>query len=109
LIDRLNADLEDAWEGNFPSIFIEEWTTGSIRYSPASPQFKNIPSKLLDIFSISANAREAIFSGPIRSFLHLIFERSILAFQSLSFLTGSGQPMHQDCAFVEVSSPMEFA
>jgi ectoine hydroxylase-related dioxygenase (phytanoyl-CoA dioxygenase family) len=40
-------------------------------------------------------------------FIKLIFERPVLAHQSLFFFKGSQQPIHQDTAFVRISSPME--
>jgi ectoine hydroxylase-related dioxygenase (phytanoyl-CoA dioxygenase family) len=36
-----------------------------------------------------------------------LFERPILAFQTLTFIYGSQQPLHQDSAYVRVSSPLE--
>lgn len=38
-----------------------------------------------------------------------MFERPAVGFQSLYFRWGSQQAVHQDTAFVKVSSPMEFA
>ena len=77
--------------------------------SPARPELKLQPTKLLDFYVFSEAARQAIFADPIRNFLKLIFERPAMAFQSLYFTTGSHQPMHQDTAYVVVSSALEFA
>src|SRR2546429_9350110 len=48
-----------------------------------------------------------VFAAAAMCFIKLIFERPVLAHQSLFFFKGSQQPIHQDTAFVRVSSPME--
>jgi phytanoyl-CoA hydroxylase len=109
VIDRVLEDTERVWTGAHPSIFVEHFVNGQIQFSPARPDLRMALGKLLDLYAVSEAAREAVFSGPIRNFLRLIFERAPLAFQSLSFMAGSGQPIHQDTAYVVVSSPIEFA
>jgi phytanoyl-CoA hydroxylase len=109
VVDRVIEDTESAWRGAHPSIYVEHFVKGQIRFSPACPELRNALGKLLDIYSVSQAAREAIFAKPIRNFLRLIFERPTLAFQSLSFMAGGGQPIHQDSAYVVVSSTMELA
>ena len=109
VIDRVLDDTERVWAGAHPSVFVEHFVNGQIQLSPARPDLRTAPGKLLDLYAVSEAARDAIFSGPIRRFLRLIFERPPLAFQSLSFMAGTGQPIHQDTAYVVVSSPMEFA
>jgi len=109
VIDRVVLDTELAWSGTFPSIFVEHFVNGQIMFSPARPELRNAFGKMLDLYAVSQAARDAIFADPIRKFLNLVFKRPALAFQSLSFMAGTGQPIHQDTAYVVVSSPMEFA
>lgn len=109
VIDQLNRDIEVAWEGHNPEIHVEHWVDHVLHVSPVSPDLKHQTTKLLDFYVFSEAARQSIFADPIRNFLKLIFERPAMAFQSLYFITGSHQPMHQDTAYVVVSSAIEFA
>jgi phytanoyl-CoA hydroxylase len=65
--------------------------------------------RLIDYYVNSSLAREAIFSPAIARILQLIFERQVMAFQSLSFNVGSQQAIHQDGAYVVLSEPVQFA
>ncbi|MFN2624275.1 MAG: phytanoyl-CoA dioxygenase family protein, partial [Chthoniobacterales bacterium] len=58
---------------------------------------------------VSDPIRDLIFAPKVLSFLHLIFERRVLASQSLGFWRGSAQEGHQDSAYVNYSLPMQFA
>ena len=107
MIDRLNEDTEKAWEGHFPSLHIEYWDQNVMYVVPANPKDKWRSAKLLDLYSVSQITLEVVISPAIRDFLKVIFGRSPMAFQSLSFLRGTEQPIHQDTAYVVVSSPME--
>src|SRR5262245_2518601 len=94
VIDRVIEDTESAWKGVFPSIMLEHFVKGQITFSPACPELRTALGKLLDLYSVSEAAREAVFAQPIRDFLKLVFDRPPLAFQSLSFMAGTGQPIH---------------
>lgn len=110
LIDRLDREVERIWEGvDGRRIFVEFWEGDEKTIQPAGPRFKDKRVKLLDLFAHSQTARHIIFSEQIVRFLTLVFERPALAFQSLYFRWGSKQDIHQDTAFVKVSSPLEFA
>ena len=109
VVDLVNSDVERAWRGELPSLRIEHWENNARHVVPIKPEIRDKPHKLLDIYSASEAARRAIFSQPIFDFLALVFERPPMAFQSLSFMRGIGQPIHKDTAYVVVRSPMEFA
>jgi phytanoyl-CoA hydroxylase len=109
VIDRVVLDTELAWSGKFPSIFVEHFVNNQLTFSPACPKLRNAFGKMLDLYAVSQATRDAIFADPLRKFLNLVFKRPALAFQSLSFMAGTGQPIHQDTAYVVVNSPMEFA
>jgi len=102
-IDAINAEIERAWERSDKSYKLE---IGAV-YHDLRPELRRQPYKLLDLYARSVAAREAAFAPQVQRFLELVFERDPLLFQSLSFETGSGQPMHQDTAYVVVSSPVE--
>ena len=109
-IDRLDETVEQIWNGTGPArAFVEAWESGKMYTVPASAKFRDRRVKLLDLYACSPVAREIVFAAPILRFLALIFERPVVAFQSLYFRWGSQQDIHQDAAFVRVSSPMEFA
>jgi phytanoyl-CoA hydroxylase len=65
--------------------------------------------RLIDFYANSKTARDVQFNSAIRQFLNLIFERPPLAFQSLTFIHGSQQGIHQDTAYVAVDQPLKFA
>lgn len=109
VIDQVNADVERAWRGEIPGTWVEHWVDHKLLVEPAGPEVRDKPNKLLDLFAGSVSARQAMFALPILEFLSLVFDRPPMAFQGLSFLRGSGQPMHQDTAYVVLDSPMELA
>jgi hypothetical protein len=107
-IDRLEADVERVWSGTSPErCFVEFWEDGAVLH-PAGPRLKDKRAKLLDLHQHFESAREVIFAEDVLRFTSLVLERPTLAFQSLYFRWGSRQDIHQDTAFVKVSSPLEF-
>ncbi|HVQ39678.1 MAG TPA: phytanoyl-CoA dioxygenase family protein [Pyrinomonadaceae bacterium] len=109
-IDWLDEEVEQIWTGRAPvESFVEFWNNGVQTIEPAGPSFVDKRVKLLDLYVHSQTARQIIFSSPMIRFLTLVFERPLVAFQSLYFRWGSQQDIHQDSAFVRVSSPLEFA
>jgi phytanoyl-CoA hydroxylase len=109
LIDDLDADVEKIWRGTSPyRCFVEFSSMEGGVIHPAGPEFKDKRAKVLDAYLHLESARRVIFSPGILRFISLLFERPILAFQSLYFRWGSRQAIHQDTAFVKVSSPLEF-
>jgi len=107
-IDALTKELELTLSGETPKK-ASYWDNGIKCFGDADFEVMQKPeAKLLDLHTTSDAAINVIFSHKIQRFLHLIFERPALAFQSLTFLYGSQQPVHQDTAFVLVDSPLEF-
>jgi phytanoyl-CoA hydroxylase len=110
LIDRLDTDVDRVWAGTSRErAVVEYWEEGKLTIQKASPRFREERVKLLDLYGHLDTARQIVFSPAILRFLTLLFERPVVAFQSLYFRWGSQQDIHQDTAFVKVSSPMEFA
>ena len=108
VVDRVNADVERAWQGGFRHLYCAYGQDGVSYCQPPQPFMRELRTKLLDLYSQSDAAREASLSHPLVEFLSALFERPPLLFQSLYFQRGSQQRMHQDAAFVKVSSPMKF-
>jgi hypothetical protein len=105
VIDRVNADVDDLWRREDASYVIE---LGGV-VSALTPKLREQRYKLVDLYTRSEAARQAAFAEKLVAFLRVIFERDVLLFQSLSFERGSGDPVHQDSAYVVVTSPLEFA
>jgi phytanoyl-CoA hydroxylase len=109
-LDRLDRDVEDIWNGtSHAPCFVATSEGGTPTLERAGPRFKDERTRLLDLHAHLDSARNVVFAAPIVRFLTLVFERPALAFQSLYFRWGSRQAVHQDTAFVKVSSPLEFA
>ena len=102
-VDKLVQDPpEEAWVN-----CIEDGHSVTRQMTQADKDAANKMVKLLDLYSFLPSARDVIFAPQIVSFLKLVFERPVLAHQSLYFFKGSQQPIHRDTTFVRVSSPME--
>lgn len=111
-IDELKADVERVWREGHSEAWISavEDGVGTTRKLQADDAEKaDDLVKLLDIYEYLESARRVCFAPALVDFLELIFERPPMAFQSLSFNKGSKQAIHQDTAFVRVSSPLELA
>lgn len=107
-IDELARDVEDAWNAPDSELEIESFENGQRVFRRVEARYRSLPHKVLDLHGHSDAARRAIFAAPIQRFLGQLFERPPLAFQSLLFDVGTEQDLHQDTAYVLVSSPMEF-
>ena len=109
LVDRAAAQLHAAYDGKLPAVRFECPKVGG--YAPIgwSQAVRENPAKALDLHWWSEAIRNVIFADPIRTVLELIFERRILASQSLTFLHGSTQSYHQDTLYVPFSLPTQFA
>lgn len=97
-IDRFNSEVEhiqknpDGFYASFGST-VRELNT----FDLGEPL-----TKLLDLYSKSNAAREVLLAPQANSFLRFMFQDSITLFQSLYFLKGSTQDIHQDPAYVVV-------
>ncbi|MBV9310098.1 MAG: phytanoyl-CoA dioxygenase family protein [Solirubrobacterales bacterium] len=105
--DELREDLDAAFASGDQRLLIHS-PAGS-DYQPLTAGLDTDRARVVDVYVHYASARRALFSPPIVSFLANIFDAVPLLFQSLTFERGSQQQMHQDTAFVVVSSPLEFA
>jgi ectoine hydroxylase-related dioxygenase (phytanoyl-CoA dioxygenase family) len=103
--DRMVAIVEEAWRACDPRLAIE---LDGVRH-PLDPARRSQRYKLLDHYVHEPLALEIAFNPVVQGFLRLVFDRPVLLFQGLTFEWGSGDPIHQDTAYVVVRSPLEFA
>lgn len=64
-------------------------------------------TRIVDLFHHNAAARDVLFNSKVTTFLQTIFGTEPLLTQSLSFVYGSEQDIHQDTSFVIMNSPMK--
>jgi hypothetical protein len=108
LLDRAEEEIDRAYRGEIPELLFDcpELAPGEIPFDDRIPQY---PAKALDLHWLSPIIRELVFTPELRRFLELLFERRVLATQSLTFLRGSAQAHHLDTLYVAYSLPMQFA
>ena len=107
MCDLVRRDLERAFGAGDERLLM--FVTGQNSPEPLAAGTDIDRTRVRDVYVYYESARMALFSEPIVRFLRTVFDDDPLLFQSLSFETGSRQPMHQDTGFVVVSSPLEFA
>lgn len=70
----------------------------------ANPEnIQNPKFRYRDLYVNSGLIRQAVFSGPIINFLSEQENSPILAFQNIGFVRGSGQRIHRDSNYVDIS------
>jgi len=108
LVAAAEAAVDRAYEGREAELLFEchALSTSPIAWQAGVTEHA---AKALDYHVRSAAIRDLIFCTAVVRFLGLLFECGPLASQTLSFLRGSGQPAHQDSAYVPYSLPHQFA
>jgi hypothetical protein len=108
VVDRAAGELHRAYAGDFPQLRFECPSLGGYAPMPWQPGVRDKPAKALDLHWWSQAIRDLIFADPVREMLELLFERRVMASQSLTFLRGSAQGYHQDTLYVPFSLPTQF-
>lgn len=108
VVDRVERVVDAAYRGEFSSLRFE-CPAVSREHVTWQPAMLEHPAKAIDLHWFSDAVRDAIFCPDVLRFLHLIFERPVLASQTLTFYHGSQQPIHQDSAYVPYTLPLQFA
>lgn len=106
LADELVADLERVWESRDPHVWAQSSYDGWKRLPEIEEESR---PRLSDFYVYSAAARAVSFHPTITEFLRAVFEATPVAFQSLTFLVGSEQGMHNDTAYVVLNRPNHMA
>ena len=109
LLDRAEEELDRAYRGEIPELRFSCPEVAGDEIIPLKESVTRLPAKGLDLHWLSPITRDLIFAPKLRQFLELLFERRLLASQSLAFLRGSAQPYHMDTFYVAYSSPIQFA
>jgi phytanoyl-CoA hydroxylase len=105
VVDAFRDEVTRAFRDGDERLLVQ--TEGLGEYRPLAPGTNPAAARVVDIYAEYESARDVLFSKPIVDFLRTVFDDDPLLFQSLSFHTGSRQPMHQDTAYVVVESPLE--
>lgn len=109
-VDAFNHDVNELAKNPPP----EAWVSCSEDGHLVGRQMKrgdtlesNKGLRLLDVYSYLPSARRVVLAPRLIHLIKLMFERPVLTHQSLLFFKGSQQRIHQDTAFVRISSTME--
>ncbi len=107
MIEALNADFEQCFTEENEDVWVDWADEEGRKIELVRPKHLGGKIKVLDLYSHFESARRIVLSNRIVSFLEKVFEEPVLAFQSLSFLWGTQQRMHQDTAYVILNDPMK--
>jgi len=107
LVDLVDQAFEAAYHGEFPALRFECHGI-SQEHVTWQPELLQHPARAVDLHWFAEAVRDAMFCPAILRFLHLIFERPVLASQTLAFYLGSRQQIHKDSAYVPYSLPLQF-
>lgn len=109
LIDQLVRELDELPQQHPPALLMTGAKfDGARQYSPELITPDN-SIRIVDFYFFSELARGILLDPKIVNFLDLVFEADPILTQSLSFQYGSGQPIHQDTAYVITNSPQKLA
>lgn len=100
-----NYYLNSFNEGNSNLIIQRPGETGGNRKLTSSEPMED--HRIVDTHMVNKTALKILLNDKITRFLQICFEDSPLLFQSLSFLKGSNQGIHQDTAYVVTDQPMK--
>ena len=92
-------------EGNSDLIVQKPGETGGNRKLTQSEPMAD--QRIVDLYMANESSLKILLNHKIRRFLKICFDDSPLLFQSLSFLKGSNQGIHQDTAYVVTDKPMQ--
>ena len=106
LCDAISEALENAYKYGSENIYAQfPGENGVKRKIEAGDSYKS--ARIIDTYMALPEALAALFNQQIKEFLAVAFEEEPLLFQSLNFIEGSGQEIHQDTAFVVTDKPMK--
>jgi phytanoyl-CoA hydroxylase len=106
LLDRVDGDLDRARRHPLMHLM----GSYDVRYAHATASsWSRRDFRGVDFHVNSPAIRDSIFHPSIAGFLRMIFDEDPLANQTLLFQHGSQQRIHQDPAYVTMSSPLRMA
>lgn len=77
--------------------------------NPAKMDEFRLGHRIIDLYAVSAAAREAVFTPRVSNLLQAAFGEPAVGIQSLYFEYGSQQAIHQDTAYVVSRRPLALA
>ena len=105
ICDAISEALENAYRYGSKTINAQFPDEGGVkRHIKAGESYKS--ARMIDTYMVLPASLSALFNKEIEDFLTFAFEEEPLLFQSLNFIEGSGQRLHQDTAFVVTNKPM---
>jgi hypothetical protein len=108
LLKAALTDFDKAFRGGMPDLRFT--CPGDVKgAAPWRPEMLLQPAKAVDIHYLSKPIRQLIFAPAICEFLALIFESRAFATQTLGFLRGSEDRLHQDTSYVPYTCATSFA
>ncbi len=105
VIDEYLALFEAAWEAPPDRIFLH-WNR---QYLPMDRKFYDEVTKVSELHAYFERAGDLIFPPPVLRFLTQIFERSPVAFQTMTMRKGSEENLHIDTGPLTLTEPMSMA
>jgi len=106
LCDEFTSFIADSiCKGNDNLIIQQPGETEGNRRLSKPEIIKN--QRIVDSYMVNDLAKKILLTDEITHFLKLCFEVPPLLFQSLSFIKGSNQGIHQDTAYVVTNQPMK--
>lgn len=107
LIDRLLADVEQAWCDLPPQLVLSNALGAPTPMAEMAkvPGFRDTSVRYLDFHNASEAAAEIMMLPAVLRFAELCFGEKIAAMQTLLFENGTQQSDHQDFAFVHSLRP----
>jgi len=105
VIDRVLADTRSIFQE--PERYVVRDKGAYV--DPVQIRELNVGHRIIDLYAISAAARDAVFAPTVANMLHAVFGEPAIGIQSLSFEYGSQQAIHQDTAYVVSARPMSLA
>lgn len=108
LADELSREIDAAVRAGDPRFWATVSGFNGSRPTPVEPWMVERPSlKVLDSYVHLDVARDVLLHPELVRFLGLAFDEDPVLFQSLNFVRGSEQWLHQDTAYVKVDRPVE--
>lgn len=107
LIDKLLADVEQAWRDLPPQLVLSNALKAPAPMGEVMkvPGFRDTSVRYLDFHNASDAAAEIMMLPAVLRFAELCFGENITAMQTLLFENGTQQASHQDFAFVHSLRP----
>jgi hypothetical protein len=107
LIDKVLADVEQAWRDLPPQLVLSNALTAPTPMGQVAqvPGFRTASVRYLDFHNTSDAAAEIMMLPEVLRFAEACFGEKIAAMQTLLFENGTQQASHQDFAFVHSLRP----